>query len=118
MDYPAGATVVEEGEDGDAVFLIVRGKVEIRSGTRSNHPRTLAVLGKGEVFGELAMFDGKHHMATAITREPTRVLALSRDEFHKRMATTDPVIRGVVMQMVKRFRQTSRGPQQPLGQAV
>ena len=118
MEYPAGATVVEEGENSGAVFLIVQGKVEIRSGTRGDHPRTVAVLGKGEVFGELAMFDGEYHMASVITKEPTRVLALSRDEFHKRMATTDPVIRGVIMQMVKRFRQASRGLQQPLGQAV
>ena len=105
--FRLGEIIFEEGQPGDAAYLIIKGKVEIRIGTHTEHPRTLAVLGKGQVFGELAMFDEQMHMASAVAVEPTTVSAISRDEFRNRVNQMDPLLRGIILQMVERARQVA-----------
>ena len=47
--------LMREGSKNNAAYLITSGKVEIRKGEMSNTPLTLAVLGKGEVIGEMGV---------------------------------------------------------------
>ena len=56
--------------------------------------------------GEMALFDDQPHMASAIALTPVVTLMLSRDEFRKRVEAMDPLMRGIVVLMVKRLRQT------------
>ena len=104
LTFDPGAVLVEEGEDGEAAFLIRKGKVEVRLGMRGEHPHTVATLGPGEVVGEIAMFDGHTHMATVVAVEPTEVSAISRQEFNRRVQSMDPVLKGIILQMVRRAR--------------
>ena len=76
--------LLKEGATDDAAFLITSGKVEIRMGEMSDSPVSLAVLGKGDVVGEMALFDDHPHMASAVALEETKVSAISRDEFKRR----------------------------------
>ena len=99
--------LMREGTTVQAAFLITSGKVEIRKGEMSDNPKTLAVLGKGEVIGEMALFDDQPHMASAIALEETKVSAISRDEFQRRVAAMDPVMRGILKILVKRIRNLS-----------
>lgn len=99
--------LMREGATDEAVFLITSGKVEIRKGEMSETPMTLAVLGKGEVVGEMALLDGLPHMASAIALEETKVSAISRDDFHHRVAAMDPVMRGILKILIKRIREMS-----------
>lgn len=99
-----GTVIIEEGSVGEAAYLITKGTVDIRVGMRSDSPQSLATLGAGDVFGELAMFDGVHHIAAAVAVEQTVVSSMSRREFGARVKKMDPVLRGVVMQMVGRTR--------------
>jgi CRP-like cAMP-binding protein len=74
----AGTQVVREGEPGDALYVIVRGEVEVhRDGT------LLAVLGAGSFFGELSLFLNKPRSATVTTRQPTELFVLSRTEVER-----------------------------------
>ena len=100
-------TVFDEGDKGDAVYLIISGEVEIRKGTNTNNPHTLAVLGKGEVFGEMALFDERPRMAAAITKDVTEVLRISRKEFNTRLKEVDPVMRSMIVYLVQRVRNMS-----------
>ena len=102
--FSANQTIFEEGSEGDKAYLITKGTVDIRTGMRSDNPQTLATLGAGDVFGELAMFDGVPHIAAAVAVEKTVVSSMSRKEFGARVKKMDPVLRGVVMQMVGRTR--------------
>lgn len=96
--------IFEEGEPGDAAYLILHGQVEIRKGMKSSNPQTLAVLGKNDIFGEMALFDDSPRMAEAVTRTRVEMIAIGRKEFHKRMEHVDPVIRSISLYMVKRVR--------------
>ena len=100
---------MKEGETGDAAFVIVKGKVEIRVDQFGSKPQSLATRTSGDVIGELALFDNKPHMASAVAIEDTVVNAMSRDEFHRRLEEMDPAMRGIMKLMVRRTREMADG---------
>ena len=104
LTYNAGSVIFEEGHRGDTAYVIVEGKVDIRIGTRSPQPRTLATCGKGEVIGELALFDDQPHIGAAVAVENTTLLSISWAEFDTRVNAMDPAMRGIIRMMVKRLR--------------
>lgn len=106
---PANEYLLKEGESGDAAYMILSGKVEIRLGAFGENPQTLAALGKGDVIGEMSLIDDTPHMASAIAIEETVVNALSADEFNRRIDNMDPLMRGVLRILVKRIRDMDQG---------
>ena len=60
-DFAKGDTIFQEGERGDEFFVVVRGKVEIRSGNRH-----LETLGQNSIFGEMALIDDSPRSATVV----------------------------------------------------
>ncbi len=79
-DYPAGAILFREGEPGDAMYVIQSGSVEIRR-MIGDHERVLAVLPAGEFLGEMALLNGRPRTATAVIREPSRLLVIDGRTF-------------------------------------
>ena len=57
VSFPRRRTVFVEGEAGDDLFVILSGTVKIRHQTPDGRETVFAVLGPGDVFGELALFD-------------------------------------------------------------
>jgi len=71
-----------EGDPGDTVHLIDRGRVAVRMTTPLGDVATLNVRGTGEVVGELALLDPtSRRTASVVALEPTETLALHRDAF-------------------------------------
>ena len=71
-----------EGDPGDTVHLIDRGRVAVRTTTPLGDVATLNVRGAGDVVGELALLDpASRRTASVVALEPTETLALHRDEF-------------------------------------
>ena len=108
--FKPGECLFKEGDTGEAAYLITSGKVEIRIGYHGDNPQTLAVLGKGEVIGEMSLLDDEPHIASGIATEETVVSAISRDEFIRRVNSMDPVMKGIFKIMVKRIRKMTEGP--------
>lgn len=105
--FPAHTVIFEENAEADAAYMIVRGKVEIRKNTRSTQPKVLARLGRGDIFGELALFDGSPRLAEAVTQSPVEVIRISRSEFLDRLDSTDKVMKAIVLYVVKCMRAQS-----------
>lgn len=105
LTFAKGQVILEEGEVGDAVYIIVDGRVEIRAGKVATNPRMLAIRGRGDVIGEMALFDDKPHMASAVAVDDTVVNAMPRDEFKRRLESMDPLMRGIMKMIVDRMRQ-------------
>ena len=105
LTFEARKVLFEEGERGEAAYLIREGAVEIRKGIHGDYPLTLATRVKGDIIGEMALIDDHPHMATAVTVKRTEVLAISRREFRRRVDEMDPAMKGIVIFLVKRLRQ-------------
>jgi voltage-gated potassium channel len=99
--YPAGATVIREGEVGDSMFFIVTGKVEVRIG-----PRTIA-LRDGDFFGEMALLDRKPRSADVVTVTPCTLLVLNVADFYQ-LAGRQPALIAAIDTESKRRRADNR----------
>ncbi len=75
-----GETLFQKGDPGDAVYGVRRGQIGIEIGTRAGARVTLNTLGAGDVFGEIAMLDGRERTTDAIALEPTELFALRREQ--------------------------------------
>lgn len=79
-DYPTGAVLFREGDTGDAMYVIQSGSVEIRRMVGDSE-RVLAVLPPGEFLGEMALLNHRPRSATAVVREPSRLLVIDSRTF-------------------------------------
>lgn len=75
-----GDVLFRENEPGNTMFVLQSGAVRITKDTPDG-PKTLAVLGPGEFFGEMAILNGKPRNATAEVTERARVLVLDAKTF-------------------------------------
>ena len=110
MEFQAGDKIFNQGARGKAAYMVISGRVEIIIAPKQGPAKSLGFLTKDKVFGELSMFDGYEHMATAVASEPTTVSAIGRQHFKMLVENMDPVMKAIVMQMVKRARQTAGNP--------
>lgn len=65
VDLAKGATLFREGEMGDQLFIITEGKIKLGRSSGDGRENLLAVLGPGEMLGELSLFDPGPRTATA-----------------------------------------------------
>jgi CRP/FNR family cyclic AMP-dependent transcriptional regulator len=79
--YQRGATIFHKGDPGTGLYLITQGRVKIVVPSETGEEALLAMLESGDVFGELALFDGLPRSATVVALQPTEVLLLYRDDF-------------------------------------
>ncbi len=110
LDFPKNSILLNEGEPGEFAYLIVEGQVDVRIGFRGSYPQTVAKLGKGDVVGEMALFDNKPHAATVVAIEDTKVSAMKKDEFRRMINSMNPIMKGMVGMLVRRLRSTSTEP--------
>lgn len=97
----AGRVVFEQGDQGDAFYLVVKGAVTISRGEAK-----LATLGPREGFGEMSILDKETRSATATAAEDTTLLSLDRDSFDRIIEQNPVVARGVYRVLTERLRNT------------
>jgi CRP/FNR family transcriptional regulator, cyclic AMP receptor protein len=106
-DFPAGAVIFEEGDPGSRLYVLQTGRVRI---VKRNGPRqvTLAQLGPGEFFGEMALLDRQPRSATAVVDEPARVLELDEAAFERMVTERGEVALGILRRLSRRLRDANR----------
>lgn len=75
--WPAGTIVFEEGDRGDACYVLDRGSVKVMRRLGDGQRITLAHIGEGGVVGELALFSGDRRSASMEVVEPTTAIAIA-----------------------------------------
>jgi|SRR5262249_20983076 len=105
-DYPKSATIFRTGDPGDAMYLIDIGKVRISLTDADGHVVTLAELGPGDFFGDMAMLDGQGRSANAIALENARLAQLTREDFLLFMKSDPRVTLELLTALTNRLRRT------------
>jgi CRP-like cAMP-binding protein len=71
--------VIREGDRGESMFVVMRGRVAVEASQPQAGLVRLAELGPGEYFGEMSLMTGTPRMATVTALEETLLLELGRD---------------------------------------
>ena len=85
VSYPAGMTLLTEGQDAEAAYVIQKGRCRAER-LVDGKPQALREMGPGDVFGELAVLDHGVRSATVVTLEPTVVVKMGRDVFDQALS--------------------------------
>ena len=101
------SVVFEEGEPGDRVFLILAGKVKISRRSTDGRENLLAVLGPGDIFGELSLFDPGPRSATVTAVTDATFLSLSHEDLLRWLDGRPAVARGLLNQLAVRLRKAN-----------
>ncbi|WP_224243129.1 Crp/Fnr family transcriptional regulator [Hyalangium gracile] len=81
--YAKGEVIFHQGDVGTALFILRKGQVNIRLSSEDGKEVILALLDRGDVFGELALLDDEPRSTDAVAREEVDLLSLQREDFRK-----------------------------------
>ncbi len=102
-----GEVLFQEGEPGDHLFLILEGKVKLGHASLDGRESLIAVLGPGEMFGELSLFDPGLRTSSATALTEARVLRLDNTQLMPWLAGRPEVAAALLQALARRLRRTN-----------
>jgi len=101
--FVAGETIITEGEPGDAAYIILDGRCEVRKETPSGIT-VHTTLGPGDVFGEMAILTAGPRTASVVATEPTTVLVVTASVLEQELEAMKPWMATLLKSLAARFR--------------
>ncbi len=102
-----GRTLFNEGDPGDRLYVVTEGKIKLGRTAADGRENLLAILGPGEMFGELSLFDPGPRTATATAVTDTSVLGLGHDELEPWLTGRPEVAAQLLGALAQRLRRTN-----------
>ena len=109
--YPRGQVIFREGEPGRTLYVIERGQVKLSTVAPGGRELLVAILGKGQIFGELEMFDGGPRGMTARTMEHVEAFVLDKHLVQAMLRTRPAFVRRLLELMARRLRRADQAAQ-------
>jgi CRP/FNR family transcriptional regulator, cyclic AMP receptor protein len=106
--YPMGSRLFNEREPGDAVLVLLSGRVKLSCATETGREALLGIREPGELIGEMSAIDGAVRSASATALEPVEVLSLSSAAFVGYLDRTPGVALVLVRMLNRRLRDADR----------
>src|SRR5262245_49116166 len=101
-EVAAGSSIFREGDYGDCLYIILGGSVRIHKGERE-----LAVLGRLQTLGEMAVLDGAPRSASATALEDTQMVKVDREQFLELMRSSPEISQRIVRLLLARIREAN-----------
>jgi CRP/FNR family transcriptional regulator len=102
-----GDVLFRAGDPGDALYVVDSGKIKITRTAADGREQAIALLGPGDLLGELAIFDAQPRGATATAVNDTTLAALTGAEFDAWLDDHPRAARGLLRALAERLRQTN-----------
>jgi CRP-like cAMP-binding protein len=106
-DVSKGDVLFQEGQIGDHMYVIVEGKVKLGQTSTDGRESLLGVLGPGEMFGELSLFDPGMRTSTATALTDTTVLLMGHDQLKPWLSGRPEVAAALLQALARRIRRTN-----------
>ena len=106
-EYPSGRTVLMEDSWGNAVYFNLSGWVKVRRLSADDKTVTLAILGHGDFFGEMAILDESPRSTDVVALSPVKLLSVSAQRFIQTLFKDAQLHHRMLQLMVRRLRQTN-----------
>jgi len=102
-----GQTLFFKGEQADALYGIRRGRVLIQTSTSSGKQLTITVYGPGDIFGEIALLDGRPRTADAVASGSVEMFSIRRADFLALLQQEPDITLRIIELLCERLRATS-----------
>jgi CRP-like cAMP-binding protein len=102
-----GQTIFQKGDAGSSMMAVLRGRVRISAVSAEGKEVTLNVINPGEVFGEIALLDGKPRSADAAAIDETQLLLLERRQVLPFLQSNQDLLLRLLAVLCERLRRTS-----------
>jgi len=102
-----GDVLFSEGDSGDRLYFVTEGKVKLGRSSSDGRENLLAILGPGQMFGELSLFDPGPRSATVTAVTDTMFLSLSHEDLLRWLEGRPAVARGLLLQLASRLRKAN-----------
>lgn len=106
-EFEPGAVIFEEGDPGSRMYVIQTGTVRIVKNV-GHRELTLARLGPGEAFGEMALLEGQPRSATAVVETPARILEIDEAAFGDLVRRNGEIALRLLRRLSARLREANR----------
>ena len=103
-EYKGGDVIVHQGEIGDCMYVIQEGEVEVVRVENGSIIR-LAVLGRGDFFGEMSVFEKEVRSATVRALDKVRVITVDKKTFMRRIQEDPTLAFRIFQTMASRIKQ-------------
>ncbi len=104
--YPKNSYIIRKGEVGTSLFLIRSGEVKVILEKDTGDNVDLSILGRGNFFGEMSLFDVRPRSATVVAEADTTVIEICREDFLQEITKSSEISLKVLAEMASRFRHT------------
>ena len=102
-----GSTLFAEGEPGERLYVITEGKIKLGRSAADGRENLLAILGQGEMFGELSLFDPGPRTATATAVTDATLFELGHDDLQPWLTGRPEVAAHLLGALARRLRRTN-----------
>ena len=106
--YARGEVIFHQGDVGTALYVIRTGEVAIRLSSSDGKEVILALLDRGDFFGELALLDGEPRSTDAVAREEVDLLSLQREDFRRFLDARPQVALGLLATLSRLVRHVTQ----------
>jgi CRP-like cAMP-binding protein len=102
-----GEVLFHEGDEGDRLYVVTEGKVKLGRTSADGRENLLAILGPGQMFGELSLFDPGPRSATVTAVTDCTFQSLGNEELGRWLNGRPEVARGLLVQLAGRLRKAN-----------
>jgi len=106
--YSPGELIFTKEQTGNHLFVVRSGSVKIYTGTGPKRRKTLAYLGQGDFFGEMALLGGKTRSASAQAITETELIVINREIFKKLIFTDKEFTMKILYTLSERLRKADK----------
>ena len=102
-----GQVLFKEGQEGDRLYVVVHGKIKLGTTSSDGRENLLSILGPGEMFGELSLFDPEPRTSTAAAVTDARLVSLAHDAVIGLITTNPQTSLELLRRLAQRLRKSN-----------
>lgn len=102
-----GESLFREGDRGDRLYIVKEGKVKLSHMSDDGRENLIAVLGPGEIIGELSLFDLGRRSSTVTAVAPTKLVSLDHEDMMRFIDENPALAKSMLRELAQRLRHTN-----------
>ena len=107
LKFRKAAALLTEGETGESLYVIVKGKVKIFVSDEDGNEMTLFIEGPGSYIGEISLLDNEPRTASAVTLEACEIISISKAGFQEVIAENPEIAFEVIKELTRKMRRAT-----------